>query len=187
MGLYIQSLENIPPHAKRDYFIYLLDYGWHEPLGQALKDNYEKMAAIAAKNKAVVIRGTEAVHFEDEVLSWHHINGESAKDLLPAILITNKHPMYFREKESSRAISRDASLKMILIPLGKFCQTTADVISLIHQLFNDVQSGKDLNDFQIAKEKKHGVGKAIVDSLVLEPNFAGIGINIKKLIGWLSK
>lgn len=60
MGLYVQSLENIPLSAHRDYFIYLLDYGWHEPLGEALMNNYEKMAQIAAENKAVVIE----VHIE---------------------------------------------------------------------------------------------------------------------------
>lgn len=42
MGLWIQSLNNIPIATHRDYYIYLLDYGWHEQLGQALMDNYEK-------------------------------------------------------------------------------------------------------------------------------------------------
>ena len=68
MGLYVESLENIPAEAKRDYYIYLLDYGWNEPIGNALVKNYEKMAAIAATNRAVVIRGINRVHFEDEVL-----------------------------------------------------------------------------------------------------------------------
>ncbi len=90
MGLYIQSLTNIPIDTTRNYFIYLLDYGWEEPLGEALIKNYEKMASIAAENKAVVIRGTDKVHFQDEVLSWHNINGEDAEDMLPAILITNR-------------------------------------------------------------------------------------------------
>ena len=97
MGLYVQSLNNIPQSAHRDYYIYLLDYGWSEPLGNALMNNYEKMAQLAAENDAVVIRGTHRVHFEDEVLSWHHINGENAEDLLPAILITNRHPYLFKE------------------------------------------------------------------------------------------
>ena len=79
MGLYIQSLNNIPQSAHRGYYIYLLDYGWSEPLGEALMNNYEKMAQIAAENDAVVIRGTHRVHFEDEVLSWHHINGEKQR------------------------------------------------------------------------------------------------------------
>ena len=43
------------------------------------------MAKIAAENKAVVIKGTVGSHFQNEVLSWHHINGEDANDLLPAL------------------------------------------------------------------------------------------------------
>ena len=119
MGLYIQSLENIPLEAKRDYFIYLLDYGWDEPLGEALMKNYEKMAAIAAENKAVVIRGTRRVHFEDEVFSWHNINGENAEETLPAILITNRHPAKFRENFSSNHSHIEEDLKLVLIPLKK--------------------------------------------------------------------
>ena len=49
MGLYVQSLNNIPQSAHRDYYIYLLDYGWSEPLGNALMNNYEKMAQLAAE------------------------------------------------------------------------------------------------------------------------------------------
>lgn len=97
MGLWVQSLENIPKKVKRDYFVYLLDYGWNEPLSEALTKNYEKMAEIAAENKAVVIRGTHRVHFEDEVLSWHNVNGENAEEILPAILITNRHPHKIKE------------------------------------------------------------------------------------------
>jgi hypothetical protein len=171
MGLYVQSLENIPLSAHRDYFIYLLDYGWHEPLGEALMNNYEKMAQIAAENKAVVIRGTHRVHFEDEVLSWHNINGENAEDILPAILITNRHPQLFKESyPSSRKSSIEPDLKMILIPLKKFCQSTTDVVSLIEKLFNDIKVEKDLDEFRIAKEINKGLGKAVADAIILEPN-----------------
>ena len=52
---------------------------------EALMQNYEKMASLAAENKAVVIRGTHRVHFEDQVLSWHHINGQNAEEILLAI------------------------------------------------------------------------------------------------------
>ena len=191
MGLYIQSLENIPPNAKRDYFIYLLDYGWHEPLGEALMNNYEKMASIAAENKAVVIRGTHRVHFEDEVLSWHHINGEHAEDILPAILITNRHPGKFREsygyQSSGREESMDKDLKMILIPLKKFCSSTTEVVSLIEKIFNDIRAQKNLDDFRIAKEIKNGMGKALADALILEPNFAGLGFSFRKMIEYLRK
>lgn len=184
MGLYIQSLENIPLSARRDYFIYLLDYGWnrYEYLGDALKNNYEKMAGIAAENRAVVIRGTDRIHFEDEVLSWHHINGENAEGVLPAILITNKHPDQFRQKASAQEVKADANLKMIFIPLHQCCKTESDVLLLIEKLFNDIKAGKNLDDFRIASEKKKGIGKALIDALILEPNYCGIGFSFNKLI-----
>ena len=124
MGLMIYSLDNIPAGAKRDYFIYLLDYGWTEPISEILNKNFEEMSKIAAENKAVVIKGTVASHFQNEVLSWHHINGEDAENLLPALLITNKHPQYFKESNSSfqyknikdMGINETEDMKMILIP-----------------------------------------------------------------------
>jgi hypothetical protein len=186
MGLWIQSLENIPIDTKRDYFIYLLDYGWNEPLGEVIMKNYEKMASIAAENKAVVIRGTHRVHFEDEVLSWHHVNGENAEEILPAILITNRHPRRFKESNEPSG-NTEMDLKMILIPLRKFCSSTTEVISLIEKVFNDIINKKDLNDFRVAKEMRKGVGKALADAVILEPNFAGVGLSIKKLIEYFRK
>ena len=35
MGLHIHSLGQLPATAERAYYVYLLDYGWHEPLGAA--------------------------------------------------------------------------------------------------------------------------------------------------------
>jgi len=37
MGLHVHSLSNIPKSENRDYLIYLLEYGWHEPLAEALR------------------------------------------------------------------------------------------------------------------------------------------------------
>jgi len=57
----------------------------------------DKIATFAAKNKAVIIVGTEAYHFENEVFSWHKINNERGDDILPSLLITNAHPSYFND------------------------------------------------------------------------------------------
>lgn len=178
MGLHINSLEHIPTSANRSYFIYLLDYGWHEPLGEAMTANYEKMAAIAAENDAVVIKGLDE-HFNNEVLSWHNFNGENAEELLPAILIANGHPRIFRENPKTE-------LKFVLIPIKSCCKTTTEVASLIDKLFNDVKAKKDLSDFRISRELKKGVGKALVDSIILEPNFSGIGFSFNKLISYIN-
>lgn len=187
MGLHVQSLSNLPLTSERDYYIYLLDYGWHEPLGEALMDNFDKMAAIASENNAVVIRGTKRVHFEDEVLSWHNVNGENPEEILPAILITNRHPAHFKDSPNRAARQRiEDDLKMILIPLKKTCKTTSDVVALVEKLFSDIIQKKDLSDFRIQKELKRGVGSALADALILEPNWNGIGFDFKKFFSYLS-
>lgn len=188
MGLHVHSLTNIPKSENRDYFIYLLEYGWHEPLAQALNDNFNQMASRAAVNRAVVIKGTELAHFENEVFSYHKINNERSEDILPAILISNAHPSYFKEnndgyshKRGLYRESKDGEIKLILIPLKRFCKTTTEVISLIEKLFFDIEAGLDLSEFKIAKETNKGIGSAILDSIILEPNISGVGFNFKKL------
>jgi len=54
-------------------------------------------------------------------------------------------------------------------------------------LFTDIESGKDLSEFRIAKEAQKGIGSAIVDALILEPNISGVGFNFKKLGSFFSK
>lgn len=44
MGLMIHSLEVLSPHAEREYFIYILDYGWQEPLVDVLRRNFQNLA-----------------------------------------------------------------------------------------------------------------------------------------------
>ncbi|MCC0183220.1 hypothetical protein LEO76_17210 [Aeromonas hydrophila] len=152
------------------------------------------MAGVAAKNRAVVIKGTELAHFENEVFSWHQINNQRGEDILPAILITNAHPSYFMENNHGyrhgRGLYResvDGDLKLILIPLKRFCSNTSDVVSLIEKLFSDIESGKDLADFKIAKEVQKGIGAAIVDALILEPNISGVGFSFKRLASYFGK
>jgi hypothetical protein len=185
MGLMVHSLEGMPEEHQRDYFIYLLDYGWKEPLSDALHKNFGKMATLASEKKnAVVIMRTDAgVHFSDEVLSWHNINGEDAEreQLLPAILVTNRHPAEFRKRTFSDDSEAEVNLKMILFPLKKYCKDTTEVVSLIQKIFSNIKLEKDLDDFNIAMEKRKGIGGAIADSIILEPNFAGVGFSFNKL------
>jgi len=188
MGLYIHSLVEIPSDAKRSYYIYLLDYGWEEPLGEALTKNFQYMAELASKNDAVVIRGiNDKVHFSDEVFSWHNFNGEDTNELLPGILITNKNPHEFKESyggDSHRG-SADNEFKIIFFPLKKYCKTTTDVANYVNKIFKDILERKDLSDFRIKKEMKKGLGRALVDGLLLEPNIAGVGYNFTELINYL--
>jgi hypothetical protein len=191
MGLMVHSLEGIPEEHHRDYFIYLLDYGWNEPLSDALRNNFGQMATLASEKKnAVVIMRTDAgVHFSDEVLSWHHINGDDAEreQLLPAILVTNRNPSAFRHRAMGEDDKAEDDLKMILFPLKKYCKNTTEVVSLIQQIFTSIKLGKDLDNFGIAKEKKKGIGGALANSIMMEPNFAGVGISFNKFIAYFNK
>ncbi|HBR69997.1 MAG TPA: hypothetical protein DEA55_11545 [Rhodospirillaceae bacterium] len=189
MGLMIHSLENIPESARRDYFIYLLDYGWDEPISDALRRNFDQMAHQSANNKAVIIKGTVGEHFQNEVFSWHQINGLNADNILPALLISNNHPSYFRNNNHGDKWGDDlvnestqADMKLIIIPFRKFCRTSTEVVELIQKVFEDIKEGKDLSNFSIAKEMKGGHMRAIADAVILEPNISGIGIDLKKLV-----
>lgn len=192
MGLMIHSLDNVPESAKRDYFIYLLDYGWDEPISDSLRRNFDKMAHESAINKAVIIKGTVGEHFQNEVFSWHQINGLNADDILPALLISNNHPSYFRDGnhgdqwgDGLLKESQQTDMKLIIIPFRKFCKTSTEVVELIQKIFEDIKKQKELSDFTIARTIKSGQGKALADAIILEPNFAGIGVDLKKLISGL--
>lgn len=183
MGLYVHSLAEIPTDAHRAYYVYLLDYGWEESLGHAVHTNLPKMADMASRNNAVVIHGPRGFHFEDEVLSWHHVNGQDAKDILPALLITTRHPSTFREafgQKRSKSETRDA---LLLIPLRKTCKSAEDVAGLIQRVFEDIKDKKQLSKFQAAKRMRRGVAGALVDAVILQPKIGGIGFDLKKLFG----
>ncbi|MBI5301217.1 MAG: hypothetical protein HY868_03700 [Chloroflexi bacterium] len=184
MGLMIHSLGELPDKVERGYFIYLLDYGWDEPLGETLQRNFAKMAELASPNDAIVLKGTVGSHFEDEVLSWHHVNGQPGDQLLPAILITARHPNQFRNAEKQRE-PRQPTDRMILIPLRKTCKSSSDVVLLIEKVFKDIREKKSLSDFQIAREMSKGQRGAIVDALILQPNISGVGINLNYIIDFL--
>lgn len=106
------------------------------------------------------------MHFEDEVLSWHRINGQDAGDILPALLITTRHPSTFRESFSmlrSDPENRDA---ILLLPLRKVCTSAAEVTDLIHRVFEDIKDKKQLSDFHAAKRMQRGVAGALVDAVI---------------------
>jgi len=180
MGLYVHSLGEIPTGASRSYYVYLLDYGWREPLGDAVRSNLPRMADLASRSDAVVVHGPRGVHFEDEVLSWHRINGQDAKDILPAILVTTRHPTTFRESFEPERSKRETKDALLLIPLRKVCKSAEDVVDLIQRVFEDIKEKKQLSKFRAAKRMRQGVAGALVDAVILQPKIGGIGFDLKK-------
>jgi hypothetical protein len=180
MGLYVHSLGEIPTGTERAYYVYLLDYGWEEALGNAVRANLPKMADMASRSNAVVIHGPRGVHFEDEVLSWHRVNGQDAKDILPAILITTRHPSTFRESLEMKRSRKESMDALLLIPIRKVCKSAEDVVELIQRVFEDINDKKQLSKFRAAKRMRRGVAGALVDAVILQPKVGGIGFDLKK-------
>ena len=56
MGLKIHPIAEIPENVSRSYYMYILDYYiWHEPVGNTLRNSFDKIAKFASKNDAVII------------------------------------------------------------------------------------------------------------------------------------
>jgi hypothetical protein len=195
MGLYVHSLSRLPlGNIDRDYYVYVLDYGWHEPLGQALHANFRRMGDLAAKHEAVVIAGTDSRAFAEEILSvhvdepdfsWSRINGEDGEEVLPALMISTIHPQRFRAEAPGYRFAKttkgSADDKLILIPLRGLCKDSTEVVVLIERIFRDIAAKKPLTDFAVAKEIKAGSGAAYSDAFILKPALWGVGVDLKEL------
>ncbi|MEI2769501.1 MAG: hypothetical protein V9G98_01740 [Candidatus Competibacter sp.] len=195
MGLYIHNLSPIPMDLDRSYYLYVLDYGWDEPLGKTIRENFSRMADLAARNEAIVLAGTNPREFANEIFSAHvddyqfsysDINGERGDEILPALMISNIHPRRFKERFPNYRFHREkkgaADEKLILIPLRGVCNSSTEVVALIERIFRDIAEKKPLLDFTIAKEIKAGNGNAVSDAIILKPSLWGIGVDIRELI-----
>jgi len=171
-----------------------LDYGWDEPLGQALNTNFRRMADLAAKNNAVVIAGTDprafadellSVHVDDPQFSWSNVNGENGEEVLPALMISTIHPMKFRDEVPGYRLPKVgrgvAEEKLILIPLRGVCKDSTEVVTLIERIFRDIAAQKPLANFSVVKEIKAGTDKALSDAFILKPTLWGMGVDLKEL------
>ncbi|MNU20678.1 hypothetical protein D3C71_89270 [compost metagenome] len=188
MGLKISTIASIPENVERSYYLYILDYyNWDEPISNTLRNSFDKIAAFAAENDAVAIQGIPESHFYSELMSWRSINGINPEELLPAMMITTIHPMYFLDRnnieDNDKNIPED---KLVFIEIGKVCKTPQDVLKIIEKVFQDIKDKKEIKDFKVKKELKGGFGKILNDTIILEPNIGGIGININNLFRFLS-
>jgi hypothetical protein len=185
MGLKVSTIARLPISTDRDYFIYFLDYGWDEPLSQAMYANFDRLAQVASENRGLIISGLNRQEFANEVLSWHGINGESAKEILPAIMITDTEPRVIADSNEAfnrrHAInsSRSPIEKMILIPLKKACKTPTDVTELLSKISHDMQNRKSILDFEV-KEFIDKSNQGFAEMVILKPSVAGVGIDLIK-------
>ena len=152
------------------------------------------MADLAAKNKAIVVAGTDSrafadeilsVHFEDPQFSWSQVNGENGEEGLPAIMISTIHPQKFQRNRPVLPISKNwkgvADDKIILIPLRGVCEDATEVVALIERISRDIAAKKPLAEFSIAKEIRAGSGGRYLNVDILKPSLWGVGVDLKEL------
>ncbi|MCH5551117.1 hypothetical protein L6227_17715 [Pseudomonas syringae pv. syringae] len=159
-------------------------YSWDEPISNCLRVNSGRIASFCADNNAVMIQGLPNSHFSSEVLSWVKINGQDPASVLPAVLITTIHPKYFIESDNLKP-SREIYESLILLKVRDICKAPGDVIILLEKIFKDIKESRKIKDFIIAREQRKGEHGALVDALILEPNIAGFGVDVKKIISWV--
>jgi uncharacterized FAD-dependent dehydrogenase len=180
------NLNFISSYEERNYYIYILDNGYSDPLTQVIKENFQNFATQVARNNSIIIIGIGEIGlFDKEVLAWHKINGDDFENLFPAILITKTNPHRFKQFTQSKIKENKEEFSYILIPLKKLCKTGSEVLDLMRKIIKDIENQSDLNDFKIQKELKPNVRKGIFKSLILEPNFSGIGFSFNKLNEYL--
>ena len=166
MGLKIHTLAEIPDNVSKSYYLYILDYhNWNEPIGNTLRENFDKIAEFAAKNDSVVIQGISGSLIYTELMSWKSVNGIDPLELLPALMITTLHPKYFLNDKTKAEIPKD---KFIFLEIKKICQHPQDVITLLEKIFRDIREKKAIQDFRVKKELKGGHWKLRKECNLLE-------------------
>ena len=156
MGLKIHTLAEIPDSVSKNYYLYILDYyNWDEPIGNTLRENFDKIAEFAANNNSVVIQGMAGSHFYSELMSWESINGIDPLDLLPALMITTLHPKYFIDGNNKQLKGKNIPTdKFVFLEIRKICQRPEDVVVLLEKIFQDIKEKKAIQDFKVKKELK---------------------------------
>ncbi|MEM9760666.1 MAG: hypothetical protein AAF933_15595 [Pseudomonadota bacterium] len=166
----------------------MLDYGWAEPISDTLHRNFGRIAKAAEASGAAAIMGMDGVHFADEVFSWHHINGVDGEEILPALLISTLNPWYFRGiPDLNSEGPSDSEDALLIVPLNDLCDSPNDVVRLVIKVFKDIGEGRQLRDFEVAREMRKGRAGAFFDALILKPSFMGMGVDLREAFDSLKK
>lgn len=181
MGLMVHSLSEFPVNAERNYYLYVLRGSWDSDIEKALRNNLLAMSDAASRSNSAVIFGTEGKHFQNEVFSWHKINGEEAETLLPAILITTIHQNKFIDENDPFWRTNSPKNFMILIPLREVIDSGNNVVDVMRKIFADIRSNKELSEFEVSKKLNRGRFGTFMDGIQLKPSFMGIGFDLKNI------
>jgi hypothetical protein len=176
MGYRISTLRNLPMHHNF-YFILIGDYHIDDRINNLFRedfnyiaDNITESAIIqSATNRNLeyeIYRSLESLIHKGNKLAELIISFESRK---PGLLIINEHP----------SVLNDNSL-IVYISFTRLAELYTNNNDLLQDLIA-LAEGRNIDIIDKVNNKK-GFWTKIGESLILEPNFSGIGINLKKLL-----
>jgi hypothetical protein len=182
MGVKITSLAQIPSDADIPFYVYLLHSHYPFEADKALDEAFEIIAQQAGERDFVVIQGLTR-EFGGEVMNAYSIDGIPEDEVLPAILISTVNPHRFEEVHS---IDKSGPFRprerVVLISLRQQHSRRDEVFGLLQKVIADIKAGRELRDFEVSKDKK----TKFLDSLILQPNVSGVGIDFKALWSFLT-
>ena len=175
-GYILNELANLPIDEKVNFYIFVVNGQYREPLYEMIQSNFVNIAQSIG-NHAVIATGTDSKRFTTEVARQYLGTGNSDASftsLLPALLITNEHPDRLDEK----------SLRLI-VPL-RDAETRFGNLRNFFELLSQFVRGE--NNYFISqfenKSSKLGIANRIIG---LRPGMFGISLNINELIDWWDK
>ena len=115
-----------------------------------------------------------SVIFEEQKIKVYNVPHSEVNNLDAKKLseYTEKKPLY--------SVSQGVSPGKTLIKTP-----SEDVVVVLEKIFYDIQEKKAIQDFKVKKELKGGIGNILNDTIILEPNIGGIGVNLNNLFKFL--
>lgn len=178
LGYNISCISNLP--SMSGYYFFLLgkeDYTYGQS-GTALYKKFDELAERIGSDSAIVKshKGKSfAVELEKsfQSKSWFHEMYIKCLSIEPALVIMNRHPKKFDLKDGE------------FLAIISF-ETLDAIYPTEYELIKDIinlATKDDLNILKKAEEHGKGIGllERIKNAILLQPNFSGIGIDLKAL------
>jgi len=171
VGYLLNSLSNLPVDDEVNFYIFVINGQWDEPLYGMMEKNFATVAKNIG-NSAVIARGLDPAAFVAEVQDKYV--GHDQDDLwglLPALLITDRHPDRLDDKAMRLVIPlREADTR---------CGGWPNFFRLLSD-FVQFRSDEFLQHFQ----KKEDVIGDLNRFIEIKAEFFGIALNVNEIFAW---
>ncbi len=171
MGYMLNSLGNLPVDEDVNFYVFVINGQWQEPLYGMIEQNFSSIARSIGSH-AVIAKGLHPAEWYGEVAE-KYLGKEhgSYHPLLPALLVTDAHPDEISDKTLRLLVplqdveSRFGGWNQFFTLLSDFVQMKSDEFV---KRFNQ-------------KEDAFDTANKIVS---LKPGAFGISLNVNELVTW---